>query len=150
SARTSAGITAFAGRRSLPNIVIDNDAGATIGVVHELGPRTPLGVSYRLERTRVEGSPVYFCTGFGVCDAATRSALVLPNRLAPIGVSGWVDRSDDLESPSRGYTAVVDAEHASSATGSTFMHTRASFDGSYYKPLGKNERTITGERLLPK
>ena len=34
------------------------------------------------------------------------------------------DRADDLEAPTRGYTAVVDAEHASSATGSTFAHDR--------------------------
>src|SRR5205085_10091027 len=92
-----------------------------------------------------QGSAVYYCAGFGICDPQTRASLVVPNRLAPIAVSGWVDRSDDLEAPTRGYTAVVDAEHASSATGSTFSHTRIAFDGSYYKAMNNPPRTVTGE-----
>ena len=38
--RTSAAITAFAGRRSVANVVIDEDAGASVGVVREFGIRT--------------------------------------------------------------------------------------------------------------
>src|SRR6185295_5456352 len=71
-ARTSAALTIFGGRRSLPNVVIDEDAGVTIGLVHEPAPRTPIGITYRLETTRVQGSAVYFCAGYGICDAATR------------------------------------------------------------------------------
>jgi outer membrane protein assembly factor BamA len=134
--RTSAAVTAFAGRRSVANVVIDEDAGASVGVVRELGMRFPIGVNYRLETTRVEGTAVYFCAGYGICDAPTRTALMKRQRLAPVGVSAWIDRSDDLENPSKGYTAVVDAEHASSATGSTFAHNRISGDGSYYRSFG--------------
>jgi outer membrane protein assembly factor BamA len=134
--RTSAAISAFAGRRSVANVVIDEDLGASVGVVRELGLRTPIGLNYRMETTRVEGTAVYFCAGYGICDAATRTALTKRQRLAPVGVSAWIDRSDDLENPSKGYTAVVDAEHASSVTGSTFAHNRIAGDGSYYRSFG--------------
>ena len=135
-ARTSAALTAFAGRRSLANVVIDEDAGATLGIVHELAPRAPVGINYRMETTRVQGSAVYFCAGYGICDAATRDALTRRQRLAPVGMSAWIDRSDDLEVPTRGYTAVIDAEHASSATGSTFAHNRVAADASFYRSFG--------------
>jgi outer membrane protein insertion porin family len=138
-ARTSASVTLFGGRRSLPGVVVDDDAGVTLGLVHELAPKLPVGITYRLESTRVRGGAVYFCAGYGICDDATVNALSSRQRLAPIGVSGWIDRADDLEAPTRGYTAVVDAEHASSATGSTFSHERVSADGSYYRAFGRSE-----------
>jgi outer membrane protein assembly factor BamA len=139
--RTSAALTLFGGRRSLPGVVIDEDAGATLGIVHELAPRTPIGVNYRFETTRVEGDAVYFCAGYGICDNATASALTRQQRLAPVGVSSWIDRSDDLEAPTRGYTALVDAEYASRATGSTFAHDRIAADGAYYHPFGTTQNT---------
>ena len=143
-ASTSASLTAFAGRRSIANVVIDDDAGATIGVVHELTSRSPVGINYRLESTRVQGSAVYFCAGYGICDAGTRSALTRRQRLAPVGVSAWVDRSDDLENPTSGYTAVIDAEHASTITGSTFAHNRVSGDASLYRSFGAS-KLVAGE-----
>jgi outer membrane protein insertion porin family/translocation and assembly module TamA len=148
-ARTSVSLSAFAGRRALANVVIDEDFGATLGLVHELAPRTPLGINYRMESTRVQGSAVYFCAGYGVCDAATRATLTQRQRLAPIGVSGWVDRADDLENPTRGYTGVVDAEYASSVTGSTFTHSRIAADASVYRALG-TRKIVAGEEQTPK
>ncbi len=148
-ARTSVALTAFAGRRSLANVVIDEDFGGTLGLVHELAPRTPIGINYRMESTRVQGSAVYFCAGYGICDAATSTTLIARQRLAPIGVSGWVDRSDDLEVPTRGYTGVVDAEYASSATGSTFSHSRISADASVYRAFG-TRKIVAGEEQAPK
>ena len=136
-ARTSAAITAFAGRRSIPGVVIDEDAGATIGIVRELAVQLPVGLNYRFESTRVQGSAVYYCAGYGICDDASIAALSRRQRLAPVGLSAWIDRSDDLEAPTRGYTAVVDAEHASRITGSTFAHDRISADGSYYRAFGR-------------
>ena len=139
--RTSASATLFAGRRSLPGVVIDDDIGASLGVVRDLAIRFPAGLNYRVESTRVQAAAVYFCAGYGVCDASTIQALGARQRLAPVGVSAWIDRSDDLEVPTHGYTAVVDAEHASSLTGSTFAHSRLAVDASYYKPFGtKTER----------
>ena len=135
-ARTSAALTAFAGRRSLVGVAVDQGAGGSLGIVHELAPKIPLGLNYRFETTRVEAGAVYFCAGYGICDAPTIDALGRRQRLARIGVSGWIDRSDDLDSPSRGYTAVLDAELASRALGSTFEHARISADGSYYRPFG--------------
>jgi outer membrane protein assembly factor BamA len=135
-ARTSAAISAFAGRRSLVGVAVDENAGASVGIVRELAPRTPIGLNYRFETTRVEAGAVYFCAAYGICDAPTIAALGRTQRLAPIGASAWIDRSDDLDSPTRGYTGVIDVEHASSATGSTFAHERAAADLSYYKPFG--------------
>ncbi|MEO8334321.1 MAG: BamA/TamA family outer membrane protein [bacterium] len=148
-ARTSVALSAFAGRRSLANVVIDEDFGATLGLVHELALRTPLGINYRMELTRVQGSAVYFCAGYGVCDAATRASLTQRQRLAPIGVSGWIDRSDDLENPTRGYTGVVDAEYASRATGSTFTHSRVSADAAVYRVFG-TRKVVAGAEQPPK
>jgi len=137
SARTSAGIKAFAGRRSLPGVVIDEDAGVTLGIVHYLGVQFPVGLNYRFESTRVQGGAVYYCAGYGVCDNASIDALQRRQRLSPIGASAWIDRADDLEAPTRGYTWVVDAEHASRVTGSTFAHDRISADAAYYRALGR-------------
>ncbi len=134
--RTSAALSAFAGRRSVVGVVIDEDVGATLGIVRELSTRLPLGLNYRMERTQVRAGEVYFCAGYGICDASTIAALQRPQRLAPIGVSASIDRSDDLEAPSAGYTAVVDAEHASSATGSSFAHNRIAADASLYHAFG--------------
>jgi outer membrane protein insertion porin family len=137
--RTSASITLFGGRRSLPGVVVDEDAGVSLGVVRELAVKTPVGISYRLETTRVRGGAIYFCAGYGICDEPTIDALSRRQRLAPIGVSGWIDRADDLEAPTRGYTAVVDAEHASGATGSTLKHERLAADASWYRPFGRRD-----------
>ncbi len=142
--RTSASLTLFGGRRALPGIVVDEDAGASIGVVRELAIRTPVGLNYRMETTRVLGGAVYFCSGYGICDNVTAQVLTQRQRLAPIGVSAWIDRSDDLEAPTRGYTAVVDAEHASTVTGSTFAHNRIAADGSYYHALGRGDLSEGG------
>jgi len=136
-ARTSAAIKAFAGRRALPGVVVDEDAGVTLGLVRYLGVQFPVGVNYRFESTRVQGGAVYYCAGYGVCDDATIQALQRRQRLSPIGVSAWEDRADDLESPTHGYTWVVDAEHASRITGSTFAHDRISTDAAYYRALGR-------------
>ena len=137
-ARTSAAITAFAGRRALPGVVIDEDAGVTLGIVRDLAVQFPIGLNYRFETTRVQGGAVYYCAGYGICDNGTISALQRRQRLAPVGVSAWIDRSDDLEAPTRGYTAIVDAEHASRITGSTFAHDRISADGSFYRAIGRS------------
>ena len=140
-ARTSAEIRAFANRRVLMGVAVDESAGGLLGIAHDLAPRTPIGINYRLESTRVQAGAVYFCAGYGVCDAATIEALSSRQRLAPIGATGWIDRSDDLDSPTRGYTALLDVEHASQSTGSTFEFNRILTDASYYKPFGGSAST---------
>ena len=148
-ARTSAALTAFAGRRALSAVVVDEDYGASLGIVRDLAPRIPVGINYRFEENRVQGTAVYFCAGYGICDLSTRASLTRWQRLAPVGVSGWIDRSDDLEVPTQGYTAVIDAEHASSITGSTFAHNRITGDASFYHALGVR-KSINGDEQLPR
>ena len=147
--RTSAALSAFAGRRSLVGVAIDEDAGASLGIVRELAVKLPVGLNYRMESTRVQASSVYFCAGYGICDAPTIAALGRRQRLAPIGASAWIDRSDDLDVPTSGYTAVIDAEHASRATGSTFGHNRIAGDGSLYIPFGERPSGF-GDTKAPK
>ena len=147
--RTSAELSAFAGRRSLVGVSIDEDVGASLGIVRDLAVKLPVGINYRMEATRVQASAVYFCAGYGICDAPTIAALGRTQRLASIGVSAWIDRSDDLDVPTTGYTAVVDAEHASRATGSTFAHDRIAADASLYIPLGSRPSGF-GDTSVPK
>lgn len=142
-ARTSAALTAFAGRRSLVGVVIDEDMGADIGIVHEFAPKRPIGIHYRMESTRVQASAVYFCAGYGICDAATTQSLAQSKRLAPVALSASVDRSDDLEMPTSGYTALVDAEHASSVTGSEFAHHRVLADAALYHAFGARPSRVS-------
>lgn len=146
SARTSAAISAFAGRRSLIGVVIDEDVGASLGVVRELAPKIPIGINYRVEATRVQSSAVYFCAGYGICDAPTTQSLATLRRLAPIALSASIDRSDDLESPTTGYTALLDAEHASSVTGSAFAHNRLALDAAFYHAFATPSPTLAAGR----
>jgi outer membrane protein insertion porin family len=147
--RTSASLTLFGGRRSLPGVVVDEDLGAAIGVRRELANRLPVGLSYRMEQTQVRGGGVYFCAGYGICDDAAIALLQRRQRLAPVSASAWIDRSDDLENPTRGYTAVVDAEVASQVTGSDFKHQRIAADGSFYHAFG-NEIERVDQAIQPK
>ncbi|HEX7940283.1 MAG TPA: BamA/TamA family outer membrane protein, partial [Gemmatimonadaceae bacterium] len=149
SARTSASVRAFANRRILTGVAVDQSVGGFVGLAHDIAPRTPIGLNYRIEAVRVEAGAVYFCAGYGICDAATIQALSNTQRLAPIGASAWIDRSDDLDSPTHGYTALLDAEHASQATGSTFEFNRILGDASYYKPLGAIPSTYGNTKAPP-
>ena len=149
SARTSASVRAFANRRILTGVAVDQSVGGFVGIAHDIAPRTPIGLNYRMEAVRVEAGAVYFCAGYGICDAATIQALGNTQRLAPIGASAWIDRSDDLDSPTYGYTALLDAEHASQATGSTFEFNRVLGDASYYKPLGAIPSTYGKTKAPP-
>jgi outer membrane protein insertion porin family/translocation and assembly module TamA len=142
-ARTSAALTAFGGRRSLVGVVIDEDVGADLGIVRELATRAPIGINYRVEATRVQASAVYFCAGYGICDPTTVQSLSRLQRLAPVAVSASIDRADDLEVPTSGYTALLDAEHASSATGSNFAHNRIAADAALYHRFGQKPTGLT-------
>jgi outer membrane protein assembly factor BamA len=142
-------VRAFANRRILTGVAVDQSVGGFVGIAHDIAPRTPIGLNYRMEAVRVEAGAVYFCAGYGICDAATIQALGNTQRLAPIGASAWIDRSDDLDSPTYGYTALLDAEHASQATGSTFEFNRVLGDASYYKPLGAIPSTYGKTKAPP-
>ena len=76
-------------------------------------PRAPVSLNYRYEQNRVEASDVYFCVNFGVCDQSTIRSLRTHQSLSPLGLTGFIDRSDQPFSPTKGYVARVDIENAS-------------------------------------
>ena len=136
SHRNSVGLAAFAHRRSTPGIVIDRGFGASMTFTRRTSFRAPVSLSYRLEITEVEAGDVYFCQSFGVCELSTIEALRGRQRLSPVSLSFFTDRSNDLFFPTDGYVARADAEHASSYTLSDFRYNRISADMSRYFAVG--------------
>jgi len=125
-----AGVGAFTHRSINPGVFIDRGFGAQATFTHVLRLRAPVSLNYRFELNRVDASDVYFCVNFGVCDQATIGALRSHQSLSPLTLTGFVDRSDVPFSPTKGYVARLDLEHASAFTGSDYRYNRAFFDGA--------------------
>lgn len=134
--RNSFGIGAFAQRRSLPGIVIDRGYGGDASLTRRVARGMDLSAVYRFEKTTVEAGDVYYCVNFGVCRTVTIDALRKGQKLSPFGFVGSAIRTDDPLSPSRGYTARFDLEHASALTASDFRYNRASGEMTGYLKLG--------------
>ena len=134
--RTRPGFSAFAHRRSTPGIFIDRGYGGAVTVTNQVRIRAPASLTYRFEVNRVDASDVYFCINFGVCDTTTIGGLRSHQRLSPLSLTGFIDRSDDPLDPTRGYLARVDLEHASSATLSDYAYNRAYVDVAAYDHRG--------------
>ena len=122
----------FAHRRSAPAVYIDRGYGAQTSVTRNLAPRASASGTYRFEITRVEASDVYYCVNYGVCDAATIGALRRNQMLSPLFLSASIDRSDRPFSPTKGYIARVDLDHASSLTASDYRYNRGFAEASVY------------------
>jgi outer membrane protein assembly factor BamA len=136
-ARNSLGVGVFAHRRSVPGIVIDRGVGANASVTRRVAERTPVSLTYRFEKTIVEAGEVYFCVNFGVCQPGTIGALQGSQRLSPLGLSAFADRTDDPLEPRSGFSARLDAEHASAATISDFRYNRISGEAARYMRVGR-------------
>lgn len=130
----SFGISAFTHRRSAPGVYIDRGFGGDASFTRQVAARAPLSALYHFELTKVEAGDVYFCVNFGVCDPRTINALRATQRLSPLGLGAQIDRSDDPLSPTEGYVARIDLEHASGYTGSDFRYNRASGEAAGYRP----------------
>lgn len=136
STRNSFGASIFAERQGIPNAFIRRAVGVQLALTRNIGPRTPLTLSYRPERSQLEAAEVLFCTGFLICTPEDIAILGGTNTLAPVGLSFTRDRSDDLLNPRRGYRLNIDLEHAAAWTASNFRYDRVSVEGSRYTPLG--------------
>jgi len=128
----SAAIGAFAHRSINPGVFIDRGYGGQATLTHQIAARAPISLNYRYELNRVQASDVYFCVNFGVCDTLTIGTLRSHQSLSPITLTGFVDRSDIPFSPTKGYVARLDFEHASSFTLSDYRYNRIFFDGALY------------------
>jgi outer membrane protein insertion porin family len=130
------GLGAFAHRRSTPGIFIDHGYGGALTLTNQVRIRAPVSLTYRFEVNRVEAGDVYFCINYGVCDTTTIGGLRSHERLSPVSLTGFIDRSDDPLDPTRGYLARIDLEHASSATLSNYAYNRAFIDIAAYNHRG--------------
>lgn len=135
-----AGFGVFTHRTLNPGVYIDEGFGGQAVFTHQFAPRTPASLTYRYEQNSVDASDVYFCTNFGVCDIATINTLRAHHSLSPVTLTGFIDRSDQPFSPTKGYVTRVDLEYASKATLSDYAYGRAFFDGAIYahKSLTEN------------
>src|SRR5690606_13013720 len=135
SPRNTIGAGVFSHRRSAPGVFVDHGFGANATFTREVADRTPLSATYRFEITRVEAGDVYFCVNYGVCDMSTIVALRGQQRLSPVALTLSTNHTDAPLSPTRGYRASAEAEHASAATVSDFRYNRLSLDVAGYLPL---------------
>lgn len=125
-------IGAFAHRRAAPAVYIDKGYGGQLSFTRTLAPRATASAAYKFEVTRVEASDVYFCVNYGVCDQPTITTLRQHQRMNPLQISGSIDRTDQPFSPTKGYLARVDLEHASGVTLSDYRFNRVFAEASAY------------------
>lgn len=136
STRNSIAASIFANRRSVPGIVVDRGYGGSLTLTRRFSDHTPVSLTYRHERTRVDAGDLYFCVNFGVCQALLIDALSVDHSLSPLWLVARTDRTDDALYPTRGWTARIEAEHASSLTVSDFRYNRLTFDLAYHFRIG--------------
>lgn len=144
STRNSVGVSVFTNRRSVPNIVMDRSTGGSLTFTRTLVRSIPLSFTYRYERSRIEAGDLYFCVAFGYCRQPIIGTLQQANTLSPFVVTLRADRTDDPLMPTTGYTARIDAEHASGMTGSDWRFNRFEADVTPYLKIGRHTLVIRG------
>jgi outer membrane translocation and assembly module TamA len=137
STRNSFQASVFFERQSLPDIFVRRAVGATTALTRALGPRTPLTLSYRPEFSRLEGAAeVLFCKTLLVCRKNDIEKLQNARWIAPVGLSVTRSTVNSVLNPSRGFSAVLDLEHAAGWTGSDFPYNRVVAEAARYESLG--------------
>ncbi|HEY0996460.1 MAG TPA: BamA/TamA family outer membrane protein [Gemmatimonadaceae bacterium] len=134
----SFGLSAFAHRRAVPSVFIDQGWGGSATLTRSLAERVQASLNYRLEATKVTAGDAYFCVNFGVCDPTTTSTLRAMRRLSPLAVVWNASRADEPLSPTKGYNGRVELEHSSQATLSHFNYNRAFAELAVYKRVGRD------------
>src|SRR6185436_14641338 len=130
--RNSVGLGVFTHRSINPGVFIDEGYGGQVTFTRQIRIRAPVSLNYRYELNHVQASDTYFCVNYGVCDTLTISSLRTHQSLSPATLTGFVDRSDQPFSPTKGYVARLDFEHASAATFSDYRYNRAFLDAAVY------------------
>ena len=139
-----AGLGIFAHRQSEPSIYIDRGYGLTATFTRQLMARAPASLNYRYEVTRVEAGDIYFCVNYGVCDTTTIRTLRTHQNLSPLSLTAFIDRSDQPFTPTKGYVARIDAEHASRYTLSDYRYNRAFLDAAAYWHPSLKPQVVAG------
>lgn len=141
------GVGLFGHRRSAPGIYVDHGLGASATFTREFLERAFASANYRFEINRIDAGDIYFCINYAICDQGTLGALRQNQRLSPFTISSNINRSDDPFSPTRGYRASGDVEHASSFTFSDFRYHRATADWAAYFKV-RRRGTLAGHLRL--
>lgn len=112
--------------------------GGALSITNLLQSKLPSTLSYQMELGRTEAEPAFFCAVFNSCDAESRSFLQRNTRLAALGYAVNYDGSDDPLRPTRGFTARLDARHASTLVGSdaSQQFNRLVSDVTWYTNIG--------------
>ena len=135
STRNSFQASLFAERQSLSNVFIRKAVGLSFALTRNIGPRTPLTLSYRPELSKLEAAEILFCISFLVCTPQDISVLQGSNWLAPVGLTFTRNATNNVLNPSRGYSMLVDLEMGESWTGSDFPYARAQGEVARYTRL---------------
>ena len=138
STRNSFSSALFIERQSLPDVFIREAVGVELALTRLIGPQTSFTLSYRPELSRLDAAEVLFCTNLLVCSPEDVSILQDANWLAPIGFSFTRNLANNILNPNRGYSVVLEVEHASQWTGSNFRYDRAIAEGTLYSGLGRS------------
>jgi len=141
--KDAASFGVFTHRSINPGVFIDRGYGAQTSFTHMVLTRAPASLTYRYEDNRVEASDVYFCVNYGVCDAPTIRSLRTHQALSPLALTGFIDRSDQPFSPTKGYVARVDFETASAFTFSDYRYNRFFIDAAVYGHKSRTKQVLS-------
>jgi outer membrane protein insertion porin family len=147
SAANVLSLSAFAHRRTIPGIAVDDGYGGGFSVTRRLDFPTPITASYRFEMSAVRAGDLYFCVNFGICELSSVEALRGRNAMSPVSLSYVDNRADDPIAPTTGYRLRAEVEHASQLTFSDFRYNRLSAAGAYYLPLDLHRRRVLAGRI---
>ncbi|GMV05147.1 MAG: hypothetical protein AMXMBFR53_14260 [Gemmatimonadota bacterium] len=137
STRNAFQASLFGERQSLTDVFIRRAVGLSFALTRNIGPRTPLTLSYRPELSQLDAAEILLCTSFLVCAPEDIGVLQGANWLAPVGLTFTRNVTNNVLNPSRGYAMLVDLEHAEGWTGSNFPYTRIQGEYSRFARLGE-------------
>ncbi|HSG08418.1 MAG TPA: BamA/TamA family outer membrane protein [Longimicrobiales bacterium] len=145
STRNAFQASLYAERQSVPEAFVRKAVGLSFALTRSIGPRTPLTLAYRPDLSRLEAAELLFCTSFLVCTPGDIAILQGANWLAPVGLNFTRDATNNLLNASRGYSMVLDLEHAEPWTGSDFAYTR--LQGEFARYAQVTSQTVLAGRV---
>ncbi len=147
SAANVLAFSAFAHRRTIPAIAVDEGYGGDVSATRRLDYQTAITASYRFELSNVQAGDLYFCANYGICEPVTIDALRTGHSISPISLTFVDEQVDAPISPTSGYRLSAGFEHASALTQSDFAYQRISASGAYYYPLDLHRRRVLAGHL---
>ena len=143
----SVGAGLFAERQSVTDVFVRTARGAQVSLLRAPGERSTFTLSYRPALTELDAADDVFCANFVFCDASDIRVLREPHWLAPVTLAFVRDRSNAVFAPTRGYILRLEAENASTLSGSEFSYTRLLGELSVYRDVGGG--AVLAARLRP-